>query len=126
LGLLEGICEKFGQLMGAARGEMELVITSASKLDERMVRRLEQAVSKSEYSQGKKIKVVTKVCLSICHSFWERPVFLCVFYLRPLTLSFQVNPEILGGLVVEIGDRTIDYSVSAKIAKLNKLLTDTV
>jgi len=32
----------------------------------------------------------------------------------------------LGGIVVEMGDRTIDYSVSAKIAKLNKLLTDTV
>jgi F-type H+-transporting ATPase subunit O len=38
----------------------------------------------------------------------------------------KVNPDILGGLVVEIGDRTIDYSVSAKIAKLNKLLTDIV
>lgn len=38
----------------------------------------------------------------------------------------QVNPEILGGLVVEIGDRTIDLSVSARIAKMNKLLTDTL
>ena len=36
----------------------------------------------------------------------------------------QVNPDIMGGLVVEIGDRTIDLSVSAKIAKMNKLLTD--
>jgi F-type H+-transporting ATPase subunit O len=41
-------------------------------------------------------------------------------------LIVQVNPDILGGLVVEIGDRTIDLSVSAKIAKLNKLLTDTL
>lgn len=65
LGLLEGVCEKFTQLMGAYRGEMELVITSAAKLDERMVRRLETAVGKSEYSHGKKIKVVTKVCLCI-------------------------------------------------------------
>ena len=39
---------------------------------------------------------------------------------------YQVNPDILGGLVVEIGDRTIDLSVSAKIAKMNKLLTDTL
>ena len=29
LGILEGVCEKFGELMGAARGEMDLVITSA-------------------------------------------------------------------------------------------------
>jgi len=54
-------------------------------------------VSKSEYSQGKKLKTVTKV-----------------------------NPDILGGLVVEIGERTIDLSVSSKIARLNKLLTETV
>jgi len=38
----------------------------------------------------------------------------------------QVNPEIRGGLVVEIGDRTIDLSVSAKIAKMNKLLQDSL
>lgn len=30
LGLLKGICEKFGELMGAVRGEVELVVTSAS------------------------------------------------------------------------------------------------
>ena len=29
LGILQGVCEKFGELMGAARGEMDLVITSA-------------------------------------------------------------------------------------------------
>jgi F-type H+-transporting ATPase subunit O len=62
LGLLEGVCEKFGELMGAHRGEMELVITSAARLEERVVKRLETAVGKSEYSHGKRIKVVTKVC----------------------------------------------------------------
>jgi len=43
-----------------------------------------------------------------------------------LTRCCQVNPEIIGGLVVEIGDRTIDLSVSSKMAKMNKLLTDTL
>lgn len=38
----------------------------------------------------------------------------------------QVNPDIKGGLIVEIGDRTIDLSVSAKLAKMNKLLQDTL
>ncbi|RDW82283.1 putative ATP synthase subunit 5 [Coleophoma cylindrospora] len=38
--------------------------------------------------------------------------------------KLKVNSDILGGLVVEIGDRTIDLSVSARIAKMNKLLTD--
>ncbi|GKZ17043.1 ATP synthase F0 subcomplex subunit OSCP atp5 [Aspergillus brasiliensis] len=95
LGLLEGICDKFSTLMGAHRGEIELNITSAQELDTKTVNRLEKAVAKSEFSQGKKLKVVTKV-----------------------------DPELVGGLVVEIGDRTIDLSVSSKIAKLNKALTD--
>ena len=30
LGILEGVCEKFGALMGAARGEVDLTVTSAS------------------------------------------------------------------------------------------------
>ena len=33
------------------------------KLDAKTMQRLETAVSKSEYSQGKKLKVVPKVCL---------------------------------------------------------------
>ncbi|KAJ5907399.1 ATP synthase subunit 5 [Penicillium taxi] len=95
LGSLEGVCDKFATLMGAYRGEIELNITSAQELDTKTINRLEKAVSKSELSQGKKLKVVTKV-----------------------------NPDLVGGLVVEIGDRTVDLSVSSKIAKLNKALTD--
>jgi len=30
LGLLQGVCEKFGELMSAAKGEVELTVTSAS------------------------------------------------------------------------------------------------
>ncbi|KAI1275776.1 ATP synthase delta subunit-domain-containing protein [Xylaria sp. FL0933] len=96
LGLLKGIVDKFGELIAASRGEIELVVTSTQPLDNRTLSRLETAVSKSQYvGQGKKLKVRN-----------------------------EVNPEILGGLIVEIGDRTIDLSVSSKIAKLNKLLTD--
>ncbi|KAL9095147.1 MAG: hypothetical protein Q9163_006529 [Psora crenata] len=97
LSILEGICEKFTTLMGAARGEMDLVITSAQKLDQKTLHRLETAIAKSEYSQGKKLKVISKV-----------------------------TPEIKGGLLVEIGERTIDLSVSSKLARMNKLLTDTL
>ena len=74
-----------------------MLIRGCQDLDSKLIKRLESAVSKSEYSQGKKLKVVTKV-----------------------------NPDILGGLVVEIGERTIDYSVAAKISRMNKMLTDSV
>ncbi|KAH6622993.1 ATP synthase delta subunit-domain-containing protein [Chaetomium tenue] len=98
LGLLPGVCTKFSELMSAARGEVEMVVTSAQPLDNRTLSRLETAVSKSSYvGAGKKLKVKN-----------------------------TVNPDIVGGLVVEVGDRTIDLSVSSKLAKMNKLLTDTL
>ncbi|KAJ9141910.1 hypothetical protein NKR23_g7657 [Pleurostoma richardsiae] len=98
LGLLPGVCDKFGELMSAAHGEVEMTVTSATPLDPKTLGRLETAVAKSHYvGQGKKLKVTN-----------------------------EVKPEIIGGLVVEIGDRTIDLSVSAKIAKMNKLLTDSL
>ncbi|KAK4064221.1 uncharacterized protein Triagg1_9017 [Trichoderma aggressivum f. europaeum] len=96
LGLLKGVTEKFGQIIAAARGEVEMTVTSAQALDPKTLSRLETAVAKSSYvGQGKKLKVTN-----------------------------AVNPEIVGGLIVEVGDRTIDLSVSARIAKMNKLLTD--
>ncbi|WJG34456.1 Mob1/phocein [Fusarium oxysporum Fo47] len=98
LGLIPGVVEKFSSIISAARGEVELTVTSAQALDKRTLNRLETAVSKSAYvGQGQKLKVTN-----------------------------EVNPEIVGGLVVEIGDRTIDLSVSSRIAKMNKLLTDSL
>ncbi|KAL0640011.1 ATP synthase F0 subcomplex subunit OSCP atp5 [Maublancomyces gigas] len=96
LGMLGGVIDKFAVLMGAHRGEVEAVITSAVQLEPKVLSRLENAISKSQYvGEGKKLKVINKI-----------------------------NSDIVGGLVVEIGDRTIDLSVSSKMAKLNKLLTD--
>jgi F-type H+-transporting ATPase subunit O len=38
----------------------------------------------------------------------------------------QVSESILGGLIVEIGDRTIDLSVQSRVSKLNQLLYETL
>ncbi|KAF8244283.1 ATP synthase subunit 5 [Wilcoxina mikolae CBS 423.85] len=96
LGLVSGIIEKYGILMGAHRGEIETIITSAVQLDNKTLNRLETAISKSQFvGQKQKLKAINKV-----------------------------DPSIMGGLVVEVGDRTIDLSISSKMAKLNKLLTD--
>ena len=63
LSVLEGVCEKFAQLMSASRGEVEMTITSAAPLDSKIVKQLETAVGKSQLvGQGKKLKVVPKVC----------------------------------------------------------------
>ena len=61
LGALEGVVEKFAQLISAYRGEVELTVTSAAPLDNRTLSRLESAVSKSHYvSHGHNHKVVAK------------------------------------------------------------------
>jgi F-type H+-transporting ATPase subunit O len=122
LSILEGVSQKFGTLMSAARGEVEMTITSASPLDAKVVRQLENAVSKSQFiGQGKKLKGVTKVCL---HEDTNAEVAARRQFRA--NARAQVNPEIRGGLIVEIGDRTIDLSVSSKIAKMNKLLQDSL
>jgi F-type H+-transporting ATPase subunit O len=60
------VCEKFGVLMAASKGEVEMVVTSAEKLDNKTLNRLESAVSKSAYvGQGKKLKVTNQVSLFV-------------------------------------------------------------
>lgn len=62
LSVLKGVTEKFGELMGAHRGEVEMRVTSAAPLDQKVVRSLEQTVGRSQYvGQGKKLKTVTRV-----------------------------------------------------------------
>lgn len=41
---------------------------------------------------------------------------------QSLKLEYKVNPDLLGGLVLEIGDKTIDLSVKSKVQDLNNLL----
>jgi F-type H+-transporting ATPase subunit O len=42
---------------------------------------------------------------------------------KKLLVSNKVKTDILGGLLVEIGDKSIDLTVSSKLNKLNKLVT---
>lgn len=96
LGLLKDICDKFGEVMSAARGEIEVTVISATPVDSKNMSKIETAISKSNFiGQGKKLKVKN-----------------------------TVKPDIIGGLIVEIGDRTIDLSVLSRLAKMNKLLTE--
>lgn len=89
-------------------------LTKPQPLDSKVLQKLESTIAKSQYvGAGRKLKVTSKVGIDRCS-------------LGRLQTNFrqQVQPDIRGGLVVEIGDRTIDLSVAAKMAKMNKLLTD--
>jgi F-type H+-transporting ATPase subunit delta len=44
-------------------------------------------------------------------------------YGRPVTVAATVDPELLGGAVVRVGDEIIDGSVATRLADLRRRLT---
>lgn len=98
LPLIGEIINQFDILSKAHYGKVSATVTSAAALDKKILNRLQTAIGGSSFvGKSKTLELVNKV-----------------------------NPDILGGLIVEVGDRTVDLSVSNKIAKLNKVLTDSV
>ncbi|KAJ3315941.1 ATP synthase F0 subcomplex subunit OSCP atp5 [Boothiomyces sp. JEL0838] len=91
------IINSFQTLMTAFRGEVAVTVTSAKELDQKTLTKIKETLVKQKLAQEGKMLVTNKV-----------------------------DPKILGGLVIEVGDNTIDMSVSSKITKLNSLLTASV
>lgn len=88
------VLEEFERLLNAHNGDVEVVVQSAQPLDAKLQQRLETSLKSSSIpADGKKIKFVNKV-----------------------------NPSLLGGLVVEFGEKTVDLSVASKVNKLNQLI----
>lgn len=98
LSLLPEVASQFQILEEAYHGIVEATVTSAKPLDSKYLKRIQTAIGGSKYvGPGKTLKLVN-----------------------------EVNPDILGGLVVEVGERTADLSISSKISKYNKILTDSI
>ncbi|ABN64337.1 F1F0-ATPase subunit [Scheffersomyces stipitis CBS 6054] len=96
LTIFKSIYEKFSLLNDAHNGLVEAKVTSAKPLDSKILKRLQTSISKSALvGEGKTLK-----------------------------LTNNVNPEILGGLVVEVGEQTVDLSVQSKVSKLNQTLKE--
>lgn len=94
LGEVEKIAAKYTELMQAHRGEVAAVITSADALSAAQVKQLESSFA-SFLEPGQKI-----------------------------TAEYRVDPEILGGLTVQIGDQFMDLSLSTKVNRMHKVLSD--
>ncbi|KAJ1645262.1 ATP synthase F0 subcomplex subunit OSCP atp5 [Coemansia asiatica] len=92
------IIAAYKSLMEAQRGIISVVVTSANPLGNKELKQV-----KDNLTKGGLIKDVKEV-----------------------NVVNKVNPSILGGMVVEFGDYTIDMSVSSRLAKLEKLLTDSI
>ncbi|KAH9176673.1 OSCP, subunit 5 of the stator stalk of mitochondrial F1F0 ATP synthase [Lactarius sanguifluus] len=98
LGETTGVIEGFNELVAKHKGELNVTVTSAVPLTKDVLTRLEATLKQSQTAQQAK----------------------------SLKLTNKVNPSVLGGLVVDFGEKTIDLSVSSRINKLNGLLQQSV
>ncbi|KAM9321281.1 ATP synthase peripheral stalk subunit OSCP, mitochondrial [Gastrophryne carolinensis] len=90
------VISSFGKIMSAHRGEVLCSVTTASPLDEASMTELRTALN-GFLAKGESLKLETKT-----------------------------DPNILGGMVVSIGDKYADMSTRTKIQKLTKIMRDTV
>ncbi|KZV82763.1 OSCP, subunit 5 of the stator stalk of mitochondrial F1F0 ATP synthase [Exidia glandulosa HHB12029] len=93
-----GVVEGFNELVAKYKGELDVVVTSAEPLGRDVLANLEKSLKQSEAGKAAKTLKITN----------------------------KVNPAILGGLVVDLGEKTIDLSVSNRVNKLNGLLQESV
>jgi len=96
LSKLQGIANAFARIMSAHRGEIQCEVTTAKPLDAAMQQELEAAL-KLFVKSGQSIQVKT-----------------------------NVDPTILGGMIVSIGDKYVDMSTAAKINKYSALIQSSV
>jgi F-type H+-transporting ATPase subunit O len=86
------VVDSYVQLMKASRGEVDATITSAEPLSKDLADQISKALL-GQVGADKKVK-----------------------------LELKVDPSIMGGLQVQIGDQFMDLSVGSKISEVNRNL----
>ncbi|KAM6291181.1 ATP synthase peripheral stalk subunit OSCP, mitochondrial [Porphyrio hochstetteri] len=93
---MPGIVSSFGKIMSAYRGEVLCTVTTAQPLEDAHLTELKSALS-GFLAKGEVLKLATKT-----------------------------DPSILGGMIVNIGEKYVDMSTRSKIQKLTKIMRETV
>lgn len=88
--------DSYDDLMRTAKGIVNCVIISAEPLTQKSQKAIEAAMTKIA-GEGKKLDV-----------------------------KVEVNPKILGGLQIIVGDKFVDLAVSSRVNVLSKALESTV
>jgi F-type H+-transporting ATPase subunit O len=96
LRLLDKIYGTFEEILSAARGEVNAKITTAEVLEEGEVQEIRDALQ-AMVKPGQK-----------------------------LFITEMVDPKIIGGAVVEVGDRFIDLSVLSRVKKVQQMILESV
>ena len=114
LGETIGVIEGFDELVAKYKGELEITVTSAAPLPRDALAKLEGSLKQSEAAKKSKVvKVTNKVSRLLCRLSSSSDD------------AWKVNPSVLGGIIVDVGDKTIDLSVASRVTKLNSLLQRT-
>ncbi|GAA6017996.1 hypothetical protein JCM10207_002735 [Rhodosporidiobolus poonsookiae] len=90
------VIDGFLEIMTAHRGEVKVIITTSAPLEKDLQKRLEESLKASQAASSAK----------------------------NLVFENKVNESLLGGLTVEIGDKTIDLSVASRVSRLNAQLQE--
>ncbi|XP_065185983.1 ATP synthase subunit O, mitochondrial-like [Sycon ciliatum] len=93
---IEAIIKGFNQIMTASRGEVLCMVTTATKPDQKVLDQIKTIL-------GGFVRKDQKVVMDV-----------------------KVNPGLIGGMVVEVGDRYCDMSVATKIRRLSESLNAAV
>ncbi|CAH2238597.1 ATP synthase subunit O, mitochondrial [Pararge aegeria] len=96
LGKLEAVINAFKIMMAAHRGEVTCEVITAKPLDQAQKQNLEAALKK--FLKGN----------------------------ETLQLTATVDPSLIGGMVVSIGDKYVDMSVASKVKKYTELISAAV
>ncbi|KAL4716072.1 hypothetical protein ACJJTC_013849 [Scirpophaga incertulas] len=96
LGKLEAVINAFKIMMAAHRGEVTCEVVTAKPLDQAQRQNLEAALKK--FLKGN----------------------------ETLQLTAKVDPSLIGGMVVSIGDKYVDMSVASKVKKYTELISAAV
>lgn len=98
LSLIDDVLSGFTKLQNAGEGLIEATVTSAKPLDQASFKKINNALAGSKFvGSGKQLK-----------------------------LTNVVDESIKGGLIVALGDRTVDLSIANKLSKYNQLLTEAI
>lgn len=97
LGDVEKVIDRFQELMRAQRGLVAATVISAEPLNKKQLAKVKQAIAKGYLDESKG---------------------------ENLELEAKVDPSILGGLQIQIGDRFLDLSIQARVNKLHQTLSN--
>ncbi|XP_050348505.1 ATP synthase subunit O, mitochondrial [Nymphalis io] len=96
LGKVEGVINAFKMMMAAHRGEVACEVITAKPLDQTQKQNLESALKK--FLKGS----------------------------ETIQLTAKVDPALIGGMIVSIGDRYVDMSIASKVKKLTEVISAAV